>query len=282
MTGRAPEVVSLDHVALAVPDIDEALDLLRSRLGATIISGDEVPGYRFAMTRVGDAEAGMNLEILEPRKTEEDDFLVRFLQRRGAGVHHLTFLQRDIAGTVAALRDRGYRMVRTRLDFGPWQESFIHPSHGCGTVVQLAGSTVPVPPMPELLAAARDARRPPPVPYDERSEDPFWWARRHPPGAVRRADPAVLERIVVGIVDPGLVRELYVGVLGGEVVAERGDGVEVAWGSSGRILFVQRDHAGVEALELSRFEGEFSMGSARFRPLRNGSADGEGAGFLYD
>ncbi|UOR01163.1 VOC family protein [Leucobacter allii] len=264
MIAAAASGVALDHLALAVPDIDTALDRLRAELGAVIISGDEVPGYRFAMTRVGDAERGMNLELLEPWQSEADDFLERFVRRRGAAPHHITFLQPDVRTTADALAARGYRLVRTKFDFGPWQETFIHPEHGCGTVIQLAASTVPAPPMAELLDAAAAGRRPPPVPFDERSQNPFWWAQRHPP-APRGARPAVLERVAVEVADLGLVRELFLGALGGELCSESPTSIEVAWGTTGRIRFARASEPGVRALELSGLAREFDLGSARFR-----------------
>lgn len=263
MTGHEPSGITFDHIALAVRNIDEELEKLRTKLGATIVSGDKVPGYRFAMLRVGDAESGMNVELLEPRMTEVDDFLERFLQRHGAGPHHITFLQPDIRASVNELERRGYQMMRTKLDFGPWQESFIHPAHGCGSVVQVAGSTIPTPPMADLLEAAHNGNRSPDVPYDERGEDQFWWAQNHPPRPTR--SPAVLERVVVNIADLEIVRDVYIGVLGAEVIEEDAESIELAWGATGRIRFVRSHEARVNALEVAGMDEEFTIGSAHFR-----------------
>lgn len=255
--------VTLDHIAVAVPDIECAISRVRALLGATIISGDSVPGYRYLTLRVGDADVGMNLELLEPWQSEADDFLARFVAQHGASPHHMTFLQPDVRSTVDQLQRRGFPLVRTKLDFGPWQESFVHPSSGCGTVVQLASSTVSSPPMASLLAASDAGEAPPPVPYDERSQNPFWWGERYPP--IARSHYSVLHRIVVGIADLALVEELFGGVLGGHISRIERGVIDVNWGASGQIRFISSDAPGVMSLECTGLEEDFSIGAAHFR-----------------
>src|SRR3954454_9308264 len=88
--------VDLDHVAVAVRDLEPVLDVLVGELGATPITGERVPGFQYVLLRVGDAEAGMNFEVLQPWRSEKDDFLERFVHHHGDLPHHLSFVMRDL------------------------------------------------------------------------------------------------------------------------------------------------------------------------------------------
>jgi catechol 2,3-dioxygenase-like lactoylglutathione lyase family enzyme len=253
----------LDHVALAVHDIDAGLDRLIAELGATIISGEEAPGFRYAMLRVGDAAGGMNLEVLAPWQTDRDDFLARFLERHGDGPHHITFRERRIEGTLATLRERGIPLARTSTGFAPWQETFISPAHGSGTVIQIAGSSVVEAPMSEFLARARAGLHPPATAHSRLGCERHWWRHRQP--VAPRAPAARLERIVVGTNDLQQVRELFVGVLGGNVLHSNATSLELDWRGSGRIRFEAGDVEGIIALDTEGGPESFRLGSAAFR-----------------
>ncbi|MEA2682491.1 MAG: hypothetical protein QOK05_819 [Chloroflexota bacterium] len=81
---------------------------------------------------------GIRLEVLEPVQDPRDDFLQRFLEHSGPSPHHATFKVEDIRGALARLKELGIEPVKVDLSHPGWQEAFLHPALGLGTVVQLA------------------------------------------------------------------------------------------------------------------------------------------------
>ena len=162
----------LDHVAVAVPRGAEATGFLVGRLGGRPHGAGPGPGFRFWQYRYA---GGGLLELLEP-DGPEGGFLHRFLERRGAGVHHVTFKVPEIRAAVERATTHGYEVVGF-ADYGPWKEAFLHPKQAQGIVVQLAQAAGeetldeerwPFPPAPPpaepvtllgLRLAARDERR---------------------------------------------------------------------------------------------------------------------------
>ena len=127
--GRA--ALGIDHVGLVVRDIVKASRFYLEELGLVAV-GDpiELEGRDTLVQFLG-AGAG-RLELLMP--TTSSGPLVRFLNRRGEGLHHLCFEVGDIHGTVTRLRGRGISMI----DAEPWRSphgwvAYIHPesAHGC-------------------------------------------------------------------------------------------------------------------------------------------------------
>jgi methylmalonyl-CoA/ethylmalonyl-CoA epimerase len=82
----------LDHIAIAVPDLDAALAFWRDRLGARCAGTEEVPSEK---VRVAFLETGAaKTELLEP--TSSDSPIARFLARGGKGLHHVAYRVADL------------------------------------------------------------------------------------------------------------------------------------------------------------------------------------------
>jgi catechol 2,3-dioxygenase-like lactoylglutathione lyase family enzyme len=79
---------------------------------------------------------GSQIELLAP--TGSYGFLHDFLARRGEGVHHMTFIVRDVRLAVERARAAGLRVVDEDYSDPKWQEAFISPRSAFGTIVQLA------------------------------------------------------------------------------------------------------------------------------------------------
>jgi methylmalonyl-CoA/ethylmalonyl-CoA epimerase len=122
----------LDHVGVAVRDAQTAAFLFSDVLGGEYVGGMEVPeeGFRFVQYRYPNK---MKVELLEP--IAGGGFLARFLERRGEGVHHLTFRVTDIESRLEQLRSVGIEPVHV-LE-GRWKEGFIHPRQANGVLIQL-------------------------------------------------------------------------------------------------------------------------------------------------
>ena len=81
---------------------------------------------------------GGKVELLEPLG---EGFLSRFLDKRGEGLHHMTFKTDDIEAAIAHVEGLGYELVDVSLDDPHWKEAFLRPSKSHGTLIQLAQSS---------------------------------------------------------------------------------------------------------------------------------------------
>jgi methylmalonyl-CoA/ethylmalonyl-CoA epimerase len=130
---------NLDHVAIAVGDLDAAVDSYRRLYGAEPVSREviESQGVEEAMIAVG----GSFIQLLQPLSA--DTPVGRFLARRGEGLHHIAIAVADIEAALEHLRHEGARLV----DEVPRQGgrgariAFVHPEAFGGALVELVEST---------------------------------------------------------------------------------------------------------------------------------------------
>ncbi|HMF84410.1 MAG TPA: VOC family protein [Acidimicrobiia bacterium] len=219
--------MDLDHVALATRDVRDALVVLVGELGGIVLFGGESVGFRPMQLRLGDADAGMNIELLEPWVPERNDFLERFVARHGPGPHHLTYKVDDLATTLDRVRTAGYQPVNVDLSDPDWKEAFLHPREAHGTVVQLAEARGD---WGTLAQQIEQVRR------EGAHGHPRWWPDPPPPGD--RA--AVLRRVVIAT--PSLTATLgfFAGLLQGDEAAGGEGWVELAWPGGGRVKLEDR------------------------------------------
>ena len=127
--------VELDHIGIAIEDIDEALAFYRDALGLDIKVTEEVisQGVRAHFMTVGKS----SIELLEP--TTLDSPVGRFLKRRGPGLHHLTLRVDDLNAMLTRLKERGIRLIdeKPKEGAGGTLVAFIHPSSAHGVLVEL-------------------------------------------------------------------------------------------------------------------------------------------------
>lgn len=208
--------MKLDHVAIAAPDHRPVLRSLTGDLGALVLSGGSPPGagFRAVQLRVGRGLDGMTVEVLEPYRPEDNDFLARFVDATGGGVHHMTFKTDDVVAERRRLLELGIEPVGVNFD-GGWKEMFIHPKDAHGTVVQIAQSDWDSPPMDEWLASLPDRV----VVFD--GGDRPWWDES---SVLTSASAASLQRVVIATPDVAAGLGFYVDVLGGVT-----DGNTVRW-----------------------------------------------------
>lgn len=128
--------VVLDHVGIAVRDLDQALAFYREALGLEVRAPEHVDTQRVRATDVPVGEA--SLELLEA--TAPDSAIAKYVQSRGPGLHHITLRVEDIHAALAQLRTRGVRLVdeSPRPGAGGALIAFIHPSSAHGVLVELA------------------------------------------------------------------------------------------------------------------------------------------------
>lgn len=126
---------NLDHVAVAVADLDEAIARFAELFGVEPVRREVVAsqGVEEAMLPLG----GSHLQLLAP--TGPDTPVGRFLSRRGEGLHHIAVAVTDIDAALEALRERGVPLVdeHPRTGGGGHRIAFLHPSAFAGTLVEL-------------------------------------------------------------------------------------------------------------------------------------------------
>ena len=125
----------LEHVGIAVADLDEAVGMYRTALGMEPDEIVDVPerGMRIAFFTLGEIQ----LELLA--STREDSNIARFLETRGPGMHHLAFLVDDVADALERLREQGVRLIDEQPKRGGRGNriAFLHPKALGGVLVEL-------------------------------------------------------------------------------------------------------------------------------------------------
>ena len=126
---------NIDHVAIAVTDLDIAIADFSAQYGAEPISREIVAdqGVEEAMIAVG----GSHIQLLRP--LDADSPVGRFLAKRGEGLHHVALAVPDLDMALAHLRDGGARLVdeMPRIGGGGNRIAFVHPRAFAGTLVEL-------------------------------------------------------------------------------------------------------------------------------------------------
>jgi methylmalonyl-CoA/ethylmalonyl-CoA epimerase len=134
---------TLDHVGIAVANLNDALSFYRDALGLEVEAPEEVASQRVRahMIPLGASgrrgSPGPSLELLEA--TAEDSPIAKYVAKRGPGLHHITLRVDDLAGALAELKARGVRLIDEAPRPGAHGSlvAFIHPSSSHGVLVEL-------------------------------------------------------------------------------------------------------------------------------------------------
>jgi methylmalonyl-CoA/ethylmalonyl-CoA epimerase len=115
----------IDHIAIAVENLDRAIDLYEKTLGLKLAHREEVAGFgvETATFRIGDTA----IELVEG-KTEESS-IRKYVETKGPGIHHIAFAVDDIEKAIAVLKTRGARLIDETPRPGKENSlvAFIHP-----------------------------------------------------------------------------------------------------------------------------------------------------------
>jgi methylmalonyl-CoA/ethylmalonyl-CoA epimerase len=129
----------IDHVGVAVPDLDRAIEFYRRVFGMRCVhvETNAEQGVREAMLSVGPTTAGGCIQLLAPLSAESP--IARFLDRNGPGVQQVAYTVTDIDATSAALRERGMRLLydAPRRGTAGSRINFVHPKDAGGVLVEL-------------------------------------------------------------------------------------------------------------------------------------------------
>lgn len=129
----------IDHVGVAVADLDEAIAFYRRVFGMQCLHQEtnEEQGVREAMLAVGPTAAGGCIQLLAPLSPEST--IAKFLDRNGPGVQQVAYTVDDVDATCAALRERGLRLLydTPRRGTANSRINFVHPKDAGGVLVEL-------------------------------------------------------------------------------------------------------------------------------------------------
>ena len=130
-----PKITKINHIAVAVSDIESSLSFWRDALGLELAELREVPAEsaQIAFLPVG----GTEVELVRP--TTDDSGLAKYIAKNGPGMHHICLETDDIEGMMAQLKEMGVQMInespRTGADGKRYV--FIHPKSTGGVLVEL-------------------------------------------------------------------------------------------------------------------------------------------------
>ena len=125
----------IDHVGVAVADLDAAVALHERAYGLTLAHREvvEEQGVEAVLLDVGEG----HVELLRPLR--DDTPVGRFLAKRGPGLHHVAYQVADVAATLIALRERGLRLIdeQPRTGIRGSRVAFLHPASSGGVLTEI-------------------------------------------------------------------------------------------------------------------------------------------------
>lgn len=131
----APLLTEVDHVAIAVNDLDAAVAYYADTFGATVSHREriETDGVEEALLKVADSY----IQLLTPIRA--DSPVARYLEKQGEGLHHVGYRVNDCGEALQSVKDHGGRVIDEvpRPGSRGTTVAFIHPKGAFGTLIEL-------------------------------------------------------------------------------------------------------------------------------------------------
>lgn len=133
-------VTAIDHVGIAVADLDTAIAWYHDTLGMILVHEEvnEEQGIREAMLAVRGAPVGTaQIQLMAP--IDESSTIAKFLDKRGPGIQQMAVRVSDLDALVSQLREQGVRLIydAPRRGTANSRINFIHPKDGGGVLIEL-------------------------------------------------------------------------------------------------------------------------------------------------
>jgi len=129
----------VDHIGIAVADLDQALVLYRDLMGLELERIEEVASeqVKVAMLKLDRTGAAGHVELLAPMS--DDSNIARFIAKKGPGLHHIALAATDIESVMQRCRDAGLRLLdeTPRTGAGGKQIVFVHPKDTGGVLLEI-------------------------------------------------------------------------------------------------------------------------------------------------
>jgi len=129
-------VIGIDHIGIAVNNLDEAISLYRDVLGLKLEGVHAVEEQKVLVASFSTG-GETRIELLEP--TERESPVAKFIERRGEGVHHIALKVRNIEAVLKELKGKGLKLVdeKPRIGVGGAKIAFIHPKSTRNVLLEL-------------------------------------------------------------------------------------------------------------------------------------------------
>jgi methylmalonyl-CoA/ethylmalonyl-CoA epimerase len=127
-------VKKINHIAIAVADIEESLPFWQEALGIKLSHTEDVPSQKsmVGFLPVGECE----VELVQP--TADDTGVAKFIEKKGPGLHHICLEVDDIEGMIEQLLSKGVKMIdETPHVLEGRKMAFVHPKSAGGVLVEL-------------------------------------------------------------------------------------------------------------------------------------------------
>ncbi len=130
---------TIDHIAVVVQDLDEALSFYRDALGLNVTERREVLEEQVEVASL--SLGNTSIELVRPLSAESG--VARFLEKRGEGLHHVCLTVEDITAAMEQLRAAGADLIteKPRVAADGRRYAFIHPKSAQGVLIELYEAT---------------------------------------------------------------------------------------------------------------------------------------------
>jgi methylmalonyl-CoA/ethylmalonyl-CoA epimerase len=129
----------INHIGIAVHDIEEAAKFYTQHLGLTMGGIEEVPEQKVKVAFLPVGE--VRIELLQP--TSPESAIAKFLEKNGPGIHHIAYQVDDVTGAVEGLKSKEVKMVDQTPRKGAHETliAFLHPKASGGVLTELVQET---------------------------------------------------------------------------------------------------------------------------------------------
>jgi methylmalonyl-CoA/ethylmalonyl-CoA epimerase len=128
-------LTEIDHVAIAVHDLEAAITYYANTFGATVAHRERIDsdGVEEALLKVADSY----IQLLTP--TSETSPVAKYLEKKGEGLHHVGYRVADCAAALQSVKDHGGRVIdeQPRPGSRGTTVAFVHPKGAFGTLIEL-------------------------------------------------------------------------------------------------------------------------------------------------
>ena len=128
-------VKRINHIAIVVEEIDDALHFWRDALGLKVTHTEDIPDQDSVVTFLSVG----NTDIELVKSTSEESGVARYLKKRGPGIHHICLEVDDIEASLESLKASGVRLINSEpvIGTGGKRIAFVHPESTHGVLVEL-------------------------------------------------------------------------------------------------------------------------------------------------
>jgi len=125
----------IDHIGIAVKDLKAVEETLRLAFDLLPISTESIKDHYVDVLAYHVGES--TIEYLQA--TNDDSPIAKFIAKRGTGLHHIAYRVDDLAGSLALLKERGFRLIDQQPRYGAEGKkiAFVHPASSNGILIEL-------------------------------------------------------------------------------------------------------------------------------------------------